>query len=590
LRSLARATHTRAHTTVKVVGAQEEVIAPDYLRYCAGTQEMDMQLEVGNTAHMLEEAAPSRTADANRWEWQLFVRVTQGSPDAVAKVMATLHPTFKNRHVTLKLTNGPVPSFATSKIRGWGTFNIGIDVFLTGQDKPVQLDHMLSFDAAETSFVHLLPVSPTPPVAAPLTPPVVSDQRQEVVEAPSDDDVRETIEERLQNTEFLQADDPKFFHGRGFPGSTGVDTRPRVTWESAERPREDHDAPDWLTATEFVEQPNILRQKIEYLAQLLKLSRKTVIYSGAGISVAAQVAQAARGGAGAGGRSTDAQPTFTHLAAGVLAKAGLLHGWVQQNHDGLPQKAGFPQEDINEIHGSWYDPANPVVKYSGTLKEDTYPWMRHDADTADLVLVMGTSLGGLNADQMATKPAERSLSGGTLGTVIMNLQQTEQDGKSTLRLFGETDMIMRHLLRQLGLKPPTLKQMKWKKRNRVAVPYDADGHLLESKDGTAAQPKMWLDLSVGQRVRLTPGHNIQGAKQPSFMHIGAETGTVHTYKGKSRPAAEGLGTVTGRCDTTSSFDLNIEGVRMRLGIWWLEAAARGGPRKLPIVNVDPEFC
>jgi hypothetical protein len=41
-----------------------------------------------------------------------------------------------------------------------------------------------------------------------------------------------------------------------------------------------------------------------------------------------------------------------------------------------------------------------VVKYSGNLKDDAYPRMEHDADTADLVLVLGTSLGGLNADQV----------------------------------------------------------------------------------------------------------------------------------------------------------------------------------------------
>lgn len=72
---------------------------------------------------------------------------------------------------------------------------------------------------------------------------------------------------------------------------------------------------------------------------------------------------------------------------------------MQQNHGGLPQKAGFPQERINEIHGSWYDPGNPVVKYSGSLHDRSYPWMREDAETADLCLVLGTSLGGLNADQ-----------------------------------------------------------------------------------------------------------------------------------------------------------------------------------------------
>ena len=40
-----------------------------------------------------------------------------------------------------------------------------------------------------------------------------------------------------------------------------------------------------------------------------------------------------------------------------------------------------------------------VVKYSGTLHDKSYPWMREDAETADLCLVLGTSLGGLNADQ-----------------------------------------------------------------------------------------------------------------------------------------------------------------------------------------------
>ena len=39
---------------------------------------------------------------------------------------------------------------------------------------------------------------------------------------------------------------------------------------------------------------------------------------------------------------------------------------------------------------------------------------------------------------------------GGLGTVIMNLQQTAQDGKMTLRLFGKSDDILRMLLPELG--------------------------------------------------------------------------------------------------------------------------------------------
>lgn len=55
--------------------------------------------------------------------------------------------------------------------------------------------------------------------------------------------------------------------------------------------------------------------------------------------------------------------------------AGLLHSWVQQNHDGLPQKAGFSQEKINEIHGAWYDPSNPVVQFNESLRTDLFEWM-----------------------------------------------------------------------------------------------------------------------------------------------------------------------------------------------------------------------
>ena len=90
-----------------------------------------------------------------------------------------------------------------------------------------------------------------------------------------------------------------------------------------------------------------------------------------------------------GGVTTDATPTITHLALATLRclcyslfydmisnplhrDNGLVHGWIQQNHDGLPQKAGWPQEDIVEIHGSWYDPSNPVVCYDGNLRQDLF--------------------------------------------------------------------------------------------------------------------------------------------------------------------------------------------------------------------------
>ena len=43
------------------------------------------------------------------------------------------------------------------------------------------------------------------------------------------------------------------------------------------------------------------------------------------------------------------------------------------------------------IHGSWFDPSNPVVKYSGSLMDELYSDMVEQAENAELVLVMGTS-------------------------------------------------------------------------------------------------------------------------------------------------------------------------------------------------------
>jgi hypothetical protein len=51
----------------------------------------------------------------------------------------------------------------------------------------------------------------------------------------------------------------------------------------------------------------------------------------------------------------------------------------------------------------------------------------------------------------------------------------------------------------------------------------------------------------------------------------------------------GHGTVLERDDHTTEFKLSIEGARMSLGLWWLDAAERGAVEKLPIVNLKPLF-
>ena len=99
------------------------------------------------------------------------------------------------------------------------------------------------------------------------------------------------------------------------------------------------------------------------------VTRKTAIYTGAGISTSCGIKQTARGKTGRSGiHNTGACPSITHLVMSALVKAGAIHHWVQQNHDGLAQKAGCPQEAITEIHGSWFDPSNPVVSVKQGFK------------------------------------------------------------------------------------------------------------------------------------------------------------------------------------------------------------------------------
>jgi len=386
--------------------------------------------------------------------------------------------------------------------------------------------------------------------------------------------------DHLSKTGFMDHNNPNFFHGRIYRRSNPP--APRETWKSSDPPRFDHDAPNWLTATEYTDTDSVFKDKIEWLVTLLKNSSKTVVYTGAGISTAAGVEQAANGGKNKrGGCSTDAQPTITHQAIAALKENGLIHSWVQQNHDGLPQKAGYPQEDIVEIHGSWYDPSNPVVCYDGNLKHEHHQKMKEDAETADLVLVLGTSLSGLNSDRVAKDPARRSLQGKALGTVIINLQQTQQDGISSLRIFSQTDDVFESLLEklQVPLKMCPKYSMGLDTTARVLIPYDRNGQRSQKE-------AMYLDLTNNQKIRLNPDHNCQGAKQPGYLHIGSARPV--TYRGSVRHPGPGQGRVIRYSQSQCAWQLEVEGVSMLLGGWWLEAAVRGEVASVPVINIDPE--
>lgn len=153
--------------------------------------------------------------------------------------------------------------------------------------------------------------------------------------------------------------------------------------------------------------------------------------------------------------------------------------------------------------------------------------------------------------------------------VVINLQQTEHDGMATLRIFGETDQVFEALLTEMAIDIPSVVPQHIftpDQQGRVLVPYDSNGKRSEDK-------RMWWDLRPGAAIKLSKGHNIVGSGQPSYQ-----------------PIRRGVGFVTCWRTKTMGIHLEIDGVPMTLGQWWIEAALRGGPKSLPVVNVEPEIA
>merc|ERR1719356_297916 len=101
--------------------------------------------------------------------------------------------------------------------------------------------------------------------------------------------------------EFHPGEDPRAFNGRAFCLADPSCPQPRCAWKSDKKPRQN--SPDWLTASEYADAPEVFAAKVKLLHELLLTSRRTLAYTGAGLSVAAGIGMAAvgsKGGAGTG--------------------------------------------------------------------------------------------------------------------------------------------------------------------------------------------------------------------------------------------------------------------------------------------------
>lgn len=251
-------------------------------------------------------------------------------------------------------------------------------------------------------------------------------------------------------------------------------------------------------------------------------------------------------------------------------------------------QAGLPQEAINEIHGAWFDPSNPVVKMSGQLRSDLYSNLLKIEAEADLCLTLGTSLSGMNADRIAQSVAKRNRDGKGHGLVVVNLQRTQLDSQCALRLWGILDDVMARVAeRAIEL------QFGEARSPEVQFPLLMGEHAATSCADAAETEKTRNLENVVPIPYGVDGLRLAADSPPRMLNLEEDTEIVLTCG----PYAGSRGVVRGRdrgnnIDLTVTVAVNKRGfkapVPMKLGHWWLDAGVRGAVERFPVANPDLE--
>lgn len=245
-----------------------------------------------------------------------------------------------------------------------------------------------------------------------------------------------------------------------------------------------------------------LLAKVDELGNLMRSSNYTVVFTGAGISTSAGIADF-RGPTGVWTREMkgeklstnsdsslfdNAKPTFTHYALVQLINTGLVHHIVSQNVDGLHLRSGVVPENLSELHGNIFiencekcghtylrdnDVGGMGLNYTGNvceqvgcdgkLRDFAVDWdtelpknifkiARRELRKADLIICLGTSLRIQPAGNMPKTVLRQSHCHPQPGQLaIVNLQATHLDNQANVRIHYYTDTVMCLLCDKLGV-------------------------------------------------------------------------------------------------------------------------------------------
>merc|ERR1711865_477385 len=100
---------------------------------------------------------------------------------------------------------------------------------------------------------------------------------------------------------------------------------------------------------------------------------------------------------------------------------------------------------------------NQVKMMDDSLRQDLLTWLCAWAEHATMCVALGTSLCGMNADQVPQAVSERFAQSSGEGLVIIGLQRTVYDDVASLRIWGLCGEVMRLVAKELGCKVPDAK-------------------------------------------------------------------------------------------------------------------------------------
>jgi NAD-dependent deacetylase len=251
-----------------------------------------------------------------------------------------------------------------------------------------------------------------------------------------------------------------------------------------------------------------MMEEIARAAELIRLSKKSVVFSGAGISTPSGIPDFRSEHTGLWTNNDpmqvasltffmssprkfyewfkplaikikEAKPNTAHCCVSNLEQKGYIKAVITQNIDGLHQQAG--SKDVAELHGSLtqmiclscqtQEPISSymddfinsnilpccsrcgsVLKPDITLYEEPLPlniWLQAESlsRNADLMLIIGSSLEVYPANQLPIFTLE---TGGRL--IIINFTPTSLDPKADVILHGDAAEILPQLLALIPLK------------------------------------------------------------------------------------------------------------------------------------------